>query len=100
MSLRVIFKSSARAEFIEAIGWYELQRPGLGSEFALEIAETLRRAQTNPECFSKVRGEARKIHLRRFSHYNIYFAVKEEAFSVLAVFHSSRNPSELRRRLG
>jgi len=29
----------------------------------------------------------------------IYFAVKDNAFAVLSVFHASRNPSELERRL-
>jgi toxin ParE1/3/4 len=95
-----VFKPPARLEFIEAVIWYEKQRPGLGREFAGEVENALHRAQANPEQFPKVRGEARKIRLRRFSRYNIYFAVKDEAFSILAVFHSSRNPEQLRRRLG
>ena len=46
-----------------------------------------------------VRGRARKIRLRRFKKYAIYFAVKDDAFAVLSVFHASRNPAELARRL-
>lgn len=99
MSPRLIFKPGARLEFVEAVKWYENERPGLGREFALEVKLALKRAQSNPELFQKVRGRARKIRLRRFSKYNIYFAVKENVFAVLSVFHGARHPAELRRRL-
>lgn len=100
MSLRLIFKPAARIEYDEATIWYEQRRPGLGKEFLLEADHALQRAEANPERFPKVRQQARKIHMRRFTRYNIYFAVKDGTLSVLAVFHSSRNPEELRRRLG
>jgi len=99
MSLPVIFKPAARLEFEEAVAWYEAERPGLGREFKLEAKLALKRAQTNPEHFQRVRGRARKIRLRRFKKYAIYFAVKDDAFAVLSVFHASRNPAELERRL-
>jgi toxin ParE1/3/4 len=100
MSLRLVFKPLARAEYNEATAWFEQQRPGLGKEFVLETDRALQRAQANPERFPNVRQQIRKIRLRRFSRYTIYFAVKDGTFSVLAVFHSSRNPEELRKRLG
>ena len=59
----------------------------------------LKRAGANPERFQMGRGRARRIRLRRFKKYAIYFAVKDNAFAVLSVFHASRNPSELERRL-
>jgi toxin ParE1/3/4 len=100
MSFQLIFKAPARIEYAEAVAWYEQQRAGLGKEFSLDVEHALKRAQTNPERFSKVHRQARKIRLQRFSRYSIYFAVKDDAFSILAVFHSSRNPEELFRRLG
>jgi plasmid stabilization system protein ParE len=100
MSRRIAFKAAARIEYIDATGWYEQQRPGLGEEFVLEVERALQRAQANPERFPKVRQQARKIRLRRFSRYSIYFAIKGEILSILAIFHSSRNPEELWRRLG
>ena len=99
MSLPLIFKSLARFEFDEAVAWYEEERPGLGREFTREVKLALKRAQANPEPFQRVRGQARRIRLRRFKKYAIYFAVKDDAFAVLSVFHASRNPAELKRRL-
>jgi len=99
MSLPVIFKPVARAEFDEAVAWYEGERPGLGREFKLEVNLALRRARANPERFQTVHGRAQKIRLRRLKKYAVYFAVKDDAFAVLSVFHASSNPAELERRL-
>jgi plasmid stabilization system protein ParE len=95
-----LFKPAARLEFAEATAWYEKQRPGLGKEFVLEFERALQRAQSDPARFRKVLGQARMIRLRRFSKYCMYFAVEGGAFSILAVFHSSRNPAQLWPRLG
>jgi plasmid stabilization system protein ParE len=99
MTLPVAFKPAALFEFEEAVAWYESERPGLGGEFKLEVKSALKRALANPEIFQPVRGRARKIRLRRFKKYAIYFAVKDGTFAVLAVFHGSRNPAELQQRL-
>lgn len=37
MTLPVTFGRAAYAEFIEAVAWYEAQRPGLGGEFIAQI---------------------------------------------------------------
>ena len=100
MSLPVIFQPGARLEFEEAVSWYESERPGLGWEFKLEVKLALLRAQARPGLFQTVRGGARKIRLRRFRKYAIYFATRGNAFAVIAVFHASRNPADLERRLG
>jgi plasmid stabilization system protein ParE len=99
MSLPLTFKPTARLELEEAVAWYEARRAGLGREFATEVKLALDRAQASPEMFRRVRGRARKIRLRRFDRYSIYFAVKDDAFAVLSVFHGARNPTELRARL-
>jgi plasmid stabilization system protein ParE len=99
MSLRVIFNPVATLEFEEAVAWYENDQPGLGREFKLEAKLALHRALAKPEIFQRVRGRARRIRLHRFKKYAIYFAIKDDVFTVLSVFHGARNPAELRRRL-
>ena len=99
MSIPVVFKPAALWEFEEAVAWYEAERSGLGREFKLEVKLALRRALDNPELFQKVRGGTQKLRLRRFEKYAIYFIIKDGTFAVLAVFHGSRNPAELRRRM-
>lgn len=99
MNLQLAFRPDAEREFFEAIAWYDQARPGLGQEFAHEVMRALEHAVAQPELFRKARGSARKIRLKRFKAYSIYFAVKDDVLSVISVFHGSRNPAELRRRL-
>ena len=99
MSLPIVLKPAARSELEDAVAWYEEQRPGLGREFKLEIKLALKRALDNPGHFQKVRGRAQRIRLRRFKKYGIYFAIKDDTFAVLAVFHASRNPAVVESRL-
>jgi plasmid stabilization system protein ParE len=99
MSLPVNFKPAAGQEFEEAAAWYEAQRSGLGEKFKLEVKAALERALADPVIFQRVRGRARRIRLRRFKKYAIFFAIKDGTFAVLAVFHGARNPAELRQRL-
>lgn len=99
MKLQFTFKPAAKAEFFEAIAWYESEAPGLGNEFAQEVFQALDRAASAPERFRVVRGRARKIRLQRFKAYSIYFAIKDEACFVLSVFHRARNPDEILTRL-
>ena len=99
MKRRFVFQPEARSEFIEAIAWYEEQVSGLGREFAREVMEVLEVARAQPERFPTIRGRARRIRLKRFRAYGIYFAIKEDVFSVISVFHGARNPTVLLRRL-
>lgn len=99
MSSPLRFLPEAKVDFLEAITWYERQVPGLGRDFAQEVFQAVKRARAQPKLFPQVRGRARKIRLKRFRPYTIYFAVKENDFAVLAVFHGARNPDELMRRL-
>jgi hypothetical protein len=41
--MNVEFLTPARAEFAEAVMYYERQRPGLGDEFAAEAQRTIER---------------------------------------------------------
>jgi plasmid stabilization system protein ParE len=93
------FEPEARAEFLEAIAWYAAKSSELGKEFTQEVLAAVQRARAQPEIFKMVRGRARKIRLKRFKAYSIYFANKDDVFSVISVFHGARDPNELLRRL-
>lgn len=100
MSVPATFSLEAEREYIEAIAWYESQRPGLGREFNEMLLQALERAQTNPGFFRIVRRTVRKIRIQRFRAYSIYFTIDSTSCYIIAVFHASRDPAALNRRLG
>ena len=99
MSRIVRFEQIARAEFAEAIAWYEEQRPGLGRQFESEISTVLNSICHAPEHFRRVSASVRKARLRRFPSYSIYFTQATDLIAVVAVWHASRNPAVLGQRL-
>jgi len=67
MTLRVVFRRAAQAEFLAAISWYERQRGGLGEEFTLEIEAAINRAAESPTLYPLVSGDVRRTVARHGS---------------------------------
>jgi plasmid stabilization system protein ParE len=97
MSREVVFRRIARLEFEDAEAWYNLKRPGWGSQFKEEVDQTLDRVSDAPEQFRKVRGEIRRAVLRRFP-FTIHFLAEDDRIIVLAVYHGKRDPRRLQYR--
>jgi plasmid stabilization system protein ParE len=100
MTLQVRFEAEAEAEFNEAISWYDSQADGVGQRFAREVRDTLSEAVKDHERFPFVGPTTQKIKMLDWP-YSIYFTLLENApvLIVVSVFHGSRSPAELRRRL-
>ena len=91
-------RRAAEKEFDDSIRWYENQRKGLGTEFRLIIEDYFQRICDDPERFPKIRGEVRRaVTLRRFP-FVIHFLIEPKRFVILSVFHTSRNPEQLKYR--
>jgi len=70
----------------------------LGREFRVTIEQYFQRIADNPERFPRIRGEVRRaVVLRRF-HFVIHFLIEAERIVILSVFHTSREPEQLKYR--
>jgi plasmid stabilization system protein ParE len=92
MSLPIVFRAAAQAEFDEAAGWYEAQKAGLGTDFVAEVQRVLDTISNQPERHAIVSGDIREGLVSRFP-YCVYYRVKPDRVVVIAVFHSSRDPA-------
>ena len=95
---RVRLKSPADFDYLQALEWYEERQPGLGRQFDTELLAVFERIKQDPELFQKETELVRKARMPRFK-YRIYFTVEGEEIGVVAIWHPSRNPDALRRRL-
>jgi plasmid stabilization system protein ParE len=91
MSFPIRFLPAAKAEFDDAVDWYE-QHTGLGQDLVARVREVLNRISINPRLHAVTYKDVRKAVVRRFPYLVLY---REEAGEVvvISVFHSSRNPS-------
>ena len=92
MTLKVVFRRAARAEFDAAALWYEERRPGLGTQFVSEIDRAVELAARQPDRFPVKHKEIRCVQVRRFP-YSVFFRPETHRIVVLAVFHARRNPT-------
>ena len=98
MTLSVVFRRAAIAEFEDAADWYESERSGLGEEFSAELNTAIAKAVADPGLYQFQYGDVRGVAARRFP-YVVYFRVRDDKLVVFAVFHSSRDPAIWQRRL-
>jgi plasmid stabilization system protein ParE len=92
MSLPVVLRAEAQAKFDEAFNWYESRRVGIGLSFAAEVQAVLDRIASNPQMHGVVLGDVRKAVVRRFP-YCLFYRSHANRIEVIAVFHTSRDPS-------
>lgn len=97
MNRSILFRHVARTEFDAAADWYEHRRRGLGAKFTVAVRRVLDRASTQPDFHPEVWRNVREALVRGFP-YCIYYREEQEHLLVLAVFHTSRDPSIWRSR--
>ena len=101
MSFRVVIEAEAEQEFAEVVGFYDEREPGVGQRFARELRAFFKTVCDDPERFPFASRLTRKAKLPKPWPYSVYFAIKRETSEVVisTIWHGSRNPAELRRRL-
>ena len=92
MSLPVVLRDEAQAEFDEAFDYYEGQRPGLGVDFVARVQQVFDRIAANPQMHGVVFADIRKAVVKRFP-YCVFYRAEAARVEVIAVFHSKRDPS-------
>jgi plasmid stabilization system protein ParE len=92
------FLAAARVELEEAYDWYEVQREGLGQEFAREVYRTIQRILDHPLAWTKLSRRTRRCRTERFN-YGIIYQVKRDHILIVAVMHLSRKPGYWKSRL-
>jgi len=87
MTLKVVFRRAARAEFDDAALRYEEKQPHLGIQFTAEIDRVVNLAAENPARFPIKHSDIRCVQARRFP-YSVFYRVEAHRIVVLAVFHA------------
>ena len=90
--LDIVFRESALRQLQDAQGWYEMQRAGLGAEFARSVEAVVHRIARQPEGAPLVWEDVRRAHLRRFP-YSVFYLVEFDRVVVLSCMHQRRDPA-------
>jgi plasmid stabilization system protein ParE len=98
--MNVEFLEPAARELYEAIAFYDIQRQGLGQEFAKEVEDTIERIKQNPEAWATISSSkrARRCLANRFP-YGIIYQIRQDTLLIVAVWHLRRRPHAWQDRL-
>jgi plasmid stabilization system protein ParE len=97
MMVDVVFHPGAEDEFKEAILWYGNQQKGLDIEFVRCIDDAIQKIKRNPGLYPIEFENYRKKVVRRFP-FKIIYEIMDDHIYILAVFHSRRNPNQVKIR--
>jgi plasmid stabilization system protein ParE len=97
MAKHFVVRREAEAELNEAFVWYEDRVPGLGSDFLLQVDACFNTILRTPELYPVVHRNIRRAILRRFP-YEVFYVIDEPRISILAIFHSKRDPKHWKDR--
>jgi plasmid stabilization system protein ParE len=92
VNLPVVLRDEAQAEFDAAFDYYEGQQAGLGVDFAARVQQVFNRIAANPRLHATVFADIRKALVSRFP-YCVFYRSDATRVEVIAVFHTSRDPS-------
>jgi plasmid stabilization system protein ParE len=91
MSVPLVIRRKARADFDAAFDWYEQQRAGLGIKFAERDQTVFDSISAMPEQHAPIFRDVCKALVRPFP-YSVIYRIRGRQVVVLAVFHNKRNP--------
>jgi plasmid stabilization system protein ParE len=92
MSLAIVFRRAARAEFDDAADWYEQRKAGLGAAFTLAVQQVLDQITAQPDFYPQVYRNVREALVSGYP-YCVYYQEEPDQVVVLSVFHTARDPS-------
>jgi len=97
MTWPVILRARAEHDIRRIFDWYESQPPGLGEEFLAHLRECLGSARALAESAPLIYKNVRRAIVSKLPYLVFYIATPARVV-VLAVLHSSRDPSNRPRR--
>jgi plasmid stabilization system protein ParE len=94
---QIQFTKEALFDIEEITLWYEDQREGLSFDFELCLEVGINEIQRTPSAFQKRYKQVKIRFINRFP-YGIHYIIKNEIIIIVAVFHTSRSPSNWLKR--
>lgn len=73
--------------------WYDQRSLELGNRFIDAILATIRLAREQPESYAELKRNVRAMRCHRFP-YRIYYRISGERITILAVYHTARDPNQ------
>ncbi len=85
----------AEWDLFEAALWYDEQEDNLADRFLSEVDAAVCSLEVQPQIYGVRFADVRCVRLKRFHAYGVYYLMRSSEVWIIAIFHASRDPSEL-----
>jgi plasmid stabilization system protein ParE len=85
------FLPQAERDLSDAVDYYEMCQSGLGTEFLIEIRQTIARILEYPDGWTQVSDNARRSLTNRFP-YEIIYTIENDFVLILTIANQHRHP--------
>ena len=89
--MKIIFDELAKAEYEDAVEYYEIEVTGLGIRFKNEIKRALRTIKKFPKIGMIEEGDIRRYVLHKFP-FKILYSIEKDYIYIIVVAHTHREP--------
>lgn len=100
MSYIIEIHELAHEEYIDAYGWYEDQKEGLGKAFMNAVELSLKKVSDNPAQYAKIKLNYRKAIVKGFPYVVIFeLFSRSEKVHVASIRHMKQRPKGRYRKI-
>ncbi len=96
--MKIILHPLSEQDLDESIKHYEEIDKNLKEKFIKELDFTFNQIKLNPKLYPLVTTYSHKKVMQKFP-YIVYYTIYDNTINILAIFHTSRNPYTLKKRL-
>lgn len=93
MTFHLIISDGAQQDISDIFNWYTQKSIVVAENFENEISELIDSIEDNPFKIQVKYQQIRVAFLKKFPH-GIHFTIKDDSITIIAVFHTSRNPQK------
>ena len=92
------FLEEAADEIVDAVHYYNRERPGFGFEFSIEVRNALARIKKYPDAWPEISKNIHKCIINRFP-FAVLYSQYPEYILVVAIMHMKRKPGYWKKRV-
>ena len=94
---KIKISEEAENDIINSVDYYKSKQKGLGKRFFNLVLKSFETISENPFAFVKIDNNMRKYVMKKFP-FIILYKISKTIILIIAVFHTSRNPSVIKKR--
>jgi plasmid stabilization system protein ParE len=98
VNYQLLLRPQSYIDLEESFQWYSNQQNNLGLNFLKQVEICFEKIKSNPYSYQLIKKKLRRAIVKKFP-YGIFYQIENKEIIVFAIFHLSRDPKSIKRRI-